>query len=274
MLGKKVMVTVPRREQAPSQEGRRVLYKGSGSFEEGRGQKKPVYLISYQEPGEKQPATVIAVVSLKGKDWAVAAPENTVYYAPEIRWAIEKEEGQTPEKVSCLYEKSCGAVVYRVEGRVVRFLVVKNKNGRHWGFPKGHMEYGESERQTAQREVLEETGLNVELMPGFRETCEYTPFGSIHKQVVFFAAKSHTSQVVIQKSEIDRFKWARFEDACELFKYDNDIRVLQKAKKWIYRHERIRPRTSRAWNSYESAQRRRRRKGLAEKNIRKEGLHL
>lgn len=31
------------------------------------------------------------------------------------------------------------------------------------------MEYGESERQTALREVLEETGLKVEILPGFRE---------------------------------------------------------------------------------------------------------
>ena len=118
------------------------------------------------------------------------------------------------------------------------------------------MEYGESERQTALREVLEETGLKVEILPGFRETCEYCPYGSIQKQVVFFAAKSGGEEVVIQRSEIDRFKWARYEDACELFKYDNDIRVLQKAKKWIYRHERIRPRTSRTRNSYESAPRR------------------
>ena len=133
---------------------------------------------------------------------------------------------------------------------------------------------GESERQTALREVLEETGLKVEILPGFRETCEYCPYGSIQKQVVFFAAKSGGEEVVIQRSEIDRFKWARYEDACELFKYDNDIRVLQKAKKWIYRHERIRPRTSRTWNSYESAQRRRRRKAAAEKEKRKEGIRL
>ena len=72
----------------------------------------------------------------------MAAPENTVYYAPEIRSVMKGEAG--PRKGSCLYEKSCGAVVYRVEGRTVRILVVKNKNGRHWGFPKGHMEYGKA----------------------------------------------------------------------------------------------------------------------------------
>ena len=251
MLGKKITVTVAQPEVQLAGEGRKVLYKGSVALGD-HSSPKPVYLISYGDPKPEQPATVIAVVSSKGKEQFVAPPE----------------------RVSCLYEKSCGAVVYRVEGRTVRFLVVKNKNGRHWGFPKGHMEYGESERQTALREVLEETGLKVEILPGFRETCEYCPYGSIQKQVVFFAAKSGGEEVVIQRSEIDRFKWARYEDACELFKYDNDIRVLQKAKKWIYRHERIRPRTSRTWNSYESAQRRRRRKAAAEKEKRKEGIRL
>ena len=90
----------------------------------------------------------------------------------------------------------------------------------------------------------------------------------------FSPRKAAARRWCIQRSEIDRFKWARYEDACELFKYDNDIRVLQKAKKWIYRHERIRPRTSRTWNSYESAQRRRRRKAAAEKEKRKEGIRL
>ena len=159
----------------------------------------------------------------------MAAPENTVYYAPEIRSVIEKAEGRPPEKgfPACM-KKSCGAVVYRVEGRTVRFLVVKNKNGRHWGFPKGaHGVWG---KRAPDRPAggAEETGLKVEILPGFRETCEYCPYGSIQKQVVFFAAKSGGEEVVIQRSEIDRFKWARYEDACELFKYDNDIRVLQK----------------------------------------------
>ena len=140
MLGKKITVTVAQPEVQLAGEGRKVLYKGSVALGD-HSSPKPVYLISYGDPKPEQPATVIAVVSSKGKEQFVAAPENTVYYAPEIRSVIEKAEGRPPERVSCLYEKSCGAVVYRVEGRTVRFLVVKKKNVRHWGFPKGHMEY-------------------------------------------------------------------------------------------------------------------------------------
>ena len=113
MLGKKITVTVAQPEVQLAGEGRKVLYKGSVALGD-HSSPKPVYLISYGDPKPEQPATVIAVVSSKGKEQFVAAPENTVYYAPEIRSVIEKAEGRPPERVSCLYEKSCGAVVYQM----------------------------------------------------------------------------------------------------------------------------------------------------------------
>ncbi|MDR2666293.1 MAG: NUDIX domain-containing protein [Endomicrobium sp.] len=40
------------------------------------------------------------------------------------------------------------------------FLLVNSKRSRLWGFPKGHVEKGESEFETATREIFEETGIN------------------------------------------------------------------------------------------------------------------
>ena len=54
------------------------------------------------------------------------------------------------------YEKSCGAVVFRIGERGPEALVI-HQNAGHWGFPKGHVEPGEDEEQTALREILEET---------------------------------------------------------------------------------------------------------------------
>ena len=56
-------------------------------------------------------------------------------------------------------EKSCGAVIFNDEDKV---LIVKHNAG-HWDFPKGHMEAGETETQTAIREVKEETNIDVTL---------------------------------------------------------------------------------------------------------------
>ncbi|NLG24694.1 MAG: NUDIX domain-containing protein, partial [Clostridiales bacterium] len=52
------------------------------------------------------------------------------------------------------YEKSCGAVVWRRAARGREVLVIRQRAG-HWGFPKGHVKPGETERQTALREIRE-----------------------------------------------------------------------------------------------------------------------
>lgn len=52
---------------------------------------------------------------------------------------------------------SAGAVVF-ADGRC---LVIRR--GREWIFPKGHLEAGELPEDAARREVLEETGIEVEI---------------------------------------------------------------------------------------------------------------
>jgi hypothetical protein len=58
-------------------------------------------------------------------------------------------------------EHSYGLVILDQTGRVLLFL---NKNGKHWGFAKGHRNNGESGIQAAFREVEEETGITEELL--------------------------------------------------------------------------------------------------------------
>ena len=73
-------------------------------------------------------------------------------------------------------EKSCGALVYRVTSNGQKeLLFIKHRHGAHWSFPKGHMEEGENEVQTALREVKEETGLDIDLEGNFRQSVEYYP---------------------------------------------------------------------------------------------------
>ena len=68
---------------------------------------------------------------------------------------------------------SRGAVVYRDIKGEVRYLLIKNKRSAHWGFPKGHIEPGETKKQTAIREVLEETGIHVRIIDGFESISKY-----------------------------------------------------------------------------------------------------
>ncbi|MDR3049188.1 MAG: NUDIX domain-containing protein [Elusimicrobiota bacterium] len=66
-------------------------------------------------------------------------------------------------------EFSCGAIVYKKEGGKILFLIVHSKRNNEWGFPKGHIEKGESEKETAKREIFEETGIKeIEFIDDFR----------------------------------------------------------------------------------------------------------
>ena len=63
------------------------------------------------------------------------------------------------------FEKSCGAVVFRNDrssGELKRYvLMIKHSSFGHYSFPKGHVEVGESEKMTAEREVMEETNVDI-----------------------------------------------------------------------------------------------------------------
>ena len=95
------------------------------------------------------------------------------------------------------------------------------------------MEIHEDERQTAVREVREETGLIIEPLEGFRTISEYHPKGRITKQVIFFVAEMPVQDIVIQKSEIERFIWADYSLAVKTFRFNNDKKVLAQARSWI-----------------------------------------
>lgn len=69
-------------------------------------------------------------------------------------WNIWDPERDFPGyRLECLYESSCGAVIFHDIKGEVRYLLIKNKRSAHWGFPKGHIERGETKEQTAIREV-------------------------------------------------------------------------------------------------------------------------
>ena len=129
-------------------------------------------------------------------------------------------------------EKSCGAVVFRtVDGKREYFLLLNKKNNAkgHWGFPKGHVEPGENEYETASREILEEAGLYVVFYGNMRIVSHYSPKTGVEKDAVYFTAMVRDNQTVkLQKEEVADYKWCTFSEAKELLTFDKDI--LQKVE--------------------------------------------
>ncbi len=195
-----------------------------------------VYIFSYIALKGIVKLRVVGIMTdaLTGRASYVAAPDRVTVLEPQIREFLADTVDPTSYTVQCLCEKSCGAVVFRKRSGNLEYLLVKNKKGGNWGFPKGHIEMGEDEHATAHREVLEETGLDIQILDGFRVLSEYRPRGKIYKQVVFFLSEMpEGGEVVPQQSEIDRYIWADYSLAMRTFRFNNDRNVLTKAKHWL-----------------------------------------
>lgn len=72
---------------------------------------------------------------------------------------IKKYVRRRPSIQEVVREPTAGGVVYRANGKgKIEILLIQDAKDR-WTIPKGHIEEGEKARQTAKREVMEETGL-------------------------------------------------------------------------------------------------------------------
>ena len=81
---------------------------------------------------------------------------------------------------------SCGIVLARPTDNGYRTLLLRAWH--HWDFPKGLMEDGESPLDAAQREVLEETGLEI-VEPVFVAVTSNVFSGGEHSISLYFEAK-------------------------------------------------------------------------------------
>lgn len=114
-------------------------------------------------------------------------------------------------------EKSCGCIIIKNN----KVLLVYEKNRNFWGFPKGHMEKGENEIETALREVKEEVGLDVEIDIEKRYQLNYIIRDEIDKTTVLYIATPKNEEIIMQESEIENIKWCNFEETLNTLTFDN-----------------------------------------------------
>ncbi len=130
-------------------------------------------------------------------------------------------------------EVSAGGIVFRRDpDGTARFLLIRDSY-RHWGFPKGHLEDGETPADAALRETREETGLEHLILHGpirlidwhFRFRGRY-----IHKFCHFFLFESVAGEAAPQQDEgITAVRWEAFDKALDVLSYDNARGVLRRA---------------------------------------------
>jgi 8-oxo-dGTP pyrophosphatase MutT (NUDIX family) len=98
------------------------------------------------------------------------------------------------------------------------------------------VEAGEQERQTAIREVFEETGIRIEIRSDFQGSSSYSPRPGVLKTVIFFLGDYLGGQLIPQLSEVRAAAWLPLEEADRLLVFDRDRQIFHQALE--YRRQR------------------------------------
>ena len=132
------------------------------------------------------------------------------------------------------YERSCGGVVFTRQNGTVYYVIIRHLGG-HCGFPKGHMEPGETRRQTALREIREEVGLDCVLIDGFCAEEWYSLPGKIgtRKQVVYFLAQYTDQKIAAQPEEVSAVYILPYDQALNRLTFAETKRILTKANDFL-----------------------------------------
>lgn len=114
---------------------------------------------------------------------------------------------------------SCGAVIIRETSSGTLFLMLRAF--RHWDFPKGMNEDGESPKETALREICEETTIrDLEFLWG-NVHIETGPYNR-GKVARYYLAKTHTEEIELPvneetgRPEHSEYRWVSLSEAKDL----------------------------------------------------------
>jgi len=135
-------------------------------------------------------------------------------------------------------DQSYGAIPLRRGVNGWEVFVIQHKGGGHWGFPKGHQDAGETNQQTAIRELFEETGFKVDSfgIDGNLANEEFVEVYEVQKRnysytktVTFWIALIDPSAVyTLQAREVIEGRWCTIPNAKKLLTYAISQDLLQK----------------------------------------------
>lgn len=129
-------------------------------------------------------------------------------------------------------EVSAGGVLFRCTPDGPRYLLILDAY-RKWGFPKGHVDPGESAEEAARREVQEETGLRELVRHDYLGQIEWyfrLRGRLIHKFCDFYLFEAPSGEPVPQRAEgITSCRWYPAEAALATISYRNARGLLEQA---------------------------------------------
>lgn len=122
--------------------------------------------------------------------------------------------------------RAAGGVVWRRDAAsgVVEVVVIHRPRYDDWTFPKGKQEPGESDEETARREVEEETGLHCDLGPELT-AISYEDARGRPKHVRYWAMTVVTARHRQPDDEVDGVRWVPYDGVDTVLTYHRDRTV-------------------------------------------------
>jgi 8-oxo-dGTP pyrophosphatase MutT (NUDIX family) len=160
------------------------------------------------------------------------------YKEPKLEKLRQVVFRKKPEIKEIVREPTAGGIVFRVsaDNRDIEILLIQDSKNR-WTIPKGHIEPGETAKQTAVREIGEESGLkHVDVL---------TWLGKIHfkyrrlDKLVLMTTQVYLVQSVDKKEHPTKEKWMNgirwfsFSEALDAIEYADIEKLMLIAKKKI-----------------------------------------
>jgi 8-oxo-dGTP pyrophosphatase MutT (NUDIX family) len=138
---------------------------------------------------------------------------------------------------------SAGGVVFRRDGERVDVVIVAVGNNNRWQLPKGLIDKDEKPEIAAVREAREEGGVDTEVVEHI-ETVEYWYAGldsgervRFHKRVHFYLLRYLSGDTSNHDWEVNEARWVPIDDARSQLAFDNERRVVERAKQLIIDRE-------------------------------------
>lgn len=135
-------------------------------------------------------------------------------------------------------EPTSGGLVFRMtpDNRDIEILLIQDSKNR-WTIPKGHIEPGESAKQTAIREIGEEAGLhNIEVLTWLGKI--HFKYRRLEKLVlmttqIYLVRALDKNETPTKEKWMNGIRWFKFGDALDAIEYEDIEKLMLIAKKKI-----------------------------------------
>ncbi|MBI4039150.1 NUDIX hydrolase [Candidatus Daviesbacteria bacterium] len=125
-------------------------------------------------------------------------------------------------------EFSAGGIVFNQQGQV---LLTKHSQNKHWSFPKGLIDPGQTSKQAAVREVKEEGGVAAEIIDkvGYSKYVYVHEGEKVFKVVTYFLMKFVSGDPKDHDWEVEEADWYEPDKALKQLTFPQDKTLFKKA---------------------------------------------